>query len=151
MPSSHDSPAPPNISDIRRRNLHALFERFSRLDLSQRSSALDTDSAPAGGPSERFSRAIGIHLTQLSHIRGPRSISDKLARQIEANLRAAPTSWTDIVSGWMDQPRDLAALTPVENHVLELALSAYRALKAADKRQLLKLLSAASSSGKLGS
>lgn len=65
-----------------RRSLHALFERFLQQDLSSRV------EQPNTGHCLRFAQAIGVSPSLLSHLRGRRPMSDKVARQIEACVRA---------------------------------------------------------------
>ncbi len=93
--------------------------------------------------STAFAQAIGVHKSLLSKLKAApvqpgqpgaehRDISDKLARQIEANLGLAP--------GWMDIEHEDAPLTGAEESFLEAALAAYRMTDAKGRAELRKIV-----------
>lgn len=116
-----------DLSTIRRRNLLLALAEFSQRELAQGRS----------GSALAFAELLQIHPTLLSKLRGAsgkgsRDVSDQLARQVESRL--------SLSSGWMDEERTDAPMTPAETSFLDLALRAYRAGDAKTRRALRREL-----------
>ena len=111
----------PDPTVLRRRNVLALFQAFAE-------SAVATGSAPKG-LEQAFAAHVEISPSMWSQIKSARPIGDKLARQIEQHCGKP--------SGWLDEEREAAGLTPGEQQFLSLALQAWRATNA-DGRKALK-------------
>jgi hypothetical protein len=109
----------PTVS--RRRNVLALFQSYAE-------GAVAAGTAPKG-LEQAFAAHVEISPSMWSQIKSARPIGDKLARQIEQHCGKP--------SGWLDEPRKAAGLTPGEQQFLALALQAWRGTNA-DGRKALK-------------
>lgn len=122
-----------NITLTRRRNVLALFQAYAESALA--------GGAPPKGLEQAFAATLMISPSMWSQIKSSRPIGDKLARQIETHCRK-PT-------GWLDEAREPATLSPAEKAFMELALAAWRATNSAGRKALreqLKAVVAAASS-----
>ena len=118
-----------NTTIARRRNALALFQAYAEKALAA--------GTPPKGLEQAFAATLQISPSMWSQIKSSRPIGDKLARQIERH-QAKPT-------GWLDEAREHDALTPAETAFLDLALKAWRAGNAADRRKLRDQLRQAAS------
>ena len=108
---------------IRRSNLLVLLREFTELKLSQ--------GHPAKGIEGQFADHVGVSPVTLSHIKASRNISDKLANQLEAQMRKS--------AGWLSAPnRDLSP-TQAQIAFVELAVRAWQACNASERRALMRL------------
>ncbi|MFN0182777.1 MAG: hypothetical protein ACKVQR_03050 [Aquabacterium sp.] len=115
-----------NLTVARRRNALALFQDFA-------------ERAVAGGGSPKgleqaFAALLQVSPSMWSQVKSARPIGDKLARQIEAACGKP--------SGWLDEERAAAVLSPAEQTFLDLALAAYRSTNAQGRRSLRAQLQA---------
>lgn len=95
-----------NVSEIRRENMEALFERYKDWVWTR------FPKHPERGMITQFANAIqdraGSKPTDrpaayLSHIRnGRKEVGHDLARRIESGMRALGHEFADVVDGWMD-------------------------------------------------
>lgn len=111
---------------VRRQNVLALFQRYAERALAQ--------GVPPKGLEQDFATRLQISPSMWSQIKSARPIGNKLARQIEALCDQPP--------GWLDEAHDDAPPSADEKAFLDLALAAWRASKAADRRALRKQLQA---------
>lgn len=109
-----------NITLNRRRNALSLFQSFAE-------SAVTNGAAPKG-LEQSFAASLEISPSMWSQIKSARPIGDKLARQIEQHTKK-PT-------GWLDEEREAAGLTPAEQQFLSLALKAWRLTNSAGRKAL---------------
>ena len=116
-----------NITVARRQNALALFQAFAEKALA--------GGSPPKGLEQAFAASLQISPSLWSQIKSSRPIGDKLSRQIES-LVGRP-------SGWLDEPREPTALSPVEKAFMELALAAWRASSRAERKALRERLVAA--------
>ena len=105
----------------RRRNVLALFQAYAE-------GAVAAGVAPKG-LEQAFAAHVEISPSMWSQVKSARPIGDKLARQIEQHCGKP--------SGWLDQEREAAGLTPGEQQFLAVALQAWRGATA-DGRKALK-------------
>ena len=110
-----------NITLIRRSSVLALFQTYAEHALAA--------GAPPKGLEQAFAAHVEISPSMWSQIKSSRPIGDKLARQIEQHCGKG--------TGWLDEEREAAGLTPGEQQFLALALKAWRATNA-DGRKALK-------------
>lgn len=120
-----------NITVLRRRNVLTLFQRFAE-------DRMRAGFAPKG-LEQTFAQCLQISPSMWSQIKTSRPIGDKLARQIEVACGQG--------SGWLDEERASAGLTPGEQQFLALALDAWRATNAEGRKQLKGLLKGVSAKG----
>ncbi len=109
-----------NITVTRRRNALALFQSFAE-------EALATGTPPKG-LEQSFAQKLEISPSMWSQIKSSRPIGDKMARQIEQHCGKP--------SGWLDEERESAGLTPAEQQFLALALQAWRSTNSAGRKAL---------------
>ncbi|MHB1201199.1 MAG: hypothetical protein ACYCZ6_16920, partial [Polaromonas sp.] len=95
---------------VRRGNLYLLLREFTEEQIAL--------GVPAKGIEGAFALYIGVSAVTLSHIKGRRNISDKLAHQIEANAGKE--------NGWMDSAQSGPLPTPAETAFLAFAQNAWR-------------------------
>lgn len=110
----------PDPTVARRRNALALFQDFAERVLAG-------GGAPKG-LEQAFAAMLQISPSMWSQIKSSRPIGDKLARQIEVACGKP--------SGWLDEVRAAAVLSPAEQSFLDLALVAYRSTNAPGRRAL---------------
>lgn len=79
-------------------------------------------------------KRMGGSPSMWSQVKSSRPIGDKMARQIEQHC-AKP-------SGWLDEERQSAGLTPAERQLLAIALQAWRATAATGSKELRAYLKA---------
>lgn len=113
-----------NITVTRRRNALALFQSFAE-------EALATGTPPKG-LEQSFAQKLEISPSMWSQIKSSRPIGDKMARQIEQHCGKP--------SGWLDEERESAGLTPAEQQFLALALQAWRSTNSTGRKALRELL-----------
>lgn len=113
-----------NITVTRRRNALALFQSFAE-------EALATGTPPKG-LEQSFAQKLEISPSMWSQIKSSRPIGDKMARQIEQHCGKP--------SGWLDEERESAGLSPAEQQFLALALQAWRSINSAGRKALRELL-----------
>ena len=109
---------------LRRQNVLALFQAYAERALAQ--------GLPPKGLEQDFATRLQISPSMWSQIKSARPIGNKLARQIEALC--------DKPADWLDEVHDDAPPTAEEKAFLDLALSAWRASTAAQRRALRKQL-----------
>ena len=114
----------PNTTVVRRLNALSLFQEFAE----QRISA---GAAPKGLEQE-FAQKLKISASLWSMVKTSRPIGNKLARQIEDHCGRP--------AGWLDEEREPQGLTSAKQHVMALALKAYRGTNAVGRKTLIKLL-----------
>jgi hypothetical protein len=114
----------PNTTVIRRQSVLSLFQEYAAAKIAA--------GEPAKGIEQAFAAELEISPSMWSQIKSSRSISDKLARQIESHMRR-PT-------GWLDEQHGLEGPDPAEERFIELARTAWRSSNAAAKRELLRLV-----------
>jgi len=111
----------PSKTLIRRSNLLLQLRRFKQEHLVAGEDLQAVERS--------FAALLQIHPSLLSHIKGARPISDKLAEQIEKAI--------ELPRGWLDEPREIEATTsPGEDAFLEIARQAWRSANARGKREL---------------
>lgn len=113
-----------NITVTRRRNALALFQSFAEEALAS--------GTPPKGLEQSFAQKLEISPSMWSQIKSSRPIGDKMARQIEQHCGKS--------SGWLDEERESAGLTPAEQQFLALALQAWRSTNSAGRKALRELL-----------
>ena len=119
----------PSISSLRRLNAQALFQQFAEARIA-------AGDAPKGLEAA-WAQTLEISSATWSMAKsGSRPIGDKLARQIEARA--------GVEAGWLDVARQPQGLSPAEQQFLALALKAYRGTNAVGRKELKRLLAAAS-------
>lgn len=109
-----------NITINRRRNALTLFQLFAE-------EALAKGVSPKG-LEQSFARHVEISPSMWSQIKSSRPIGDKMARQLEQHCGKP--------SGWLDEEREAASMTPAEQQFLSLALQAWRSTNAAGRKAL---------------
>ena len=112
---------------VRRQNVLALFQRFAERALAQ--------GVPPKGLEQDFAARLQISPSMWSQIKSARPIGNKLARQIEVLCEQA--------NGWLDEAHDDAPPSAEERAFLALALNAWRASSAAQRRALKKQMQSA--------
>lgn len=112
---------------VRRQNVLALFQRYAERALSQ--------GVPPKGLEQDFAARLQISPSMWSQIKSARPIGNKLARQIEVLCEQA--------NGWLDEVHDDAPPSAEEKAFLALALNAWRASSAAQRRALKKQMQSA--------
>lgn len=117
----------PNLTRLRRSNALALFQQYAQRQLAA--------GEPAKGLEQAFAAALQVSPSMWSQVKASRPISDKLARQIEANLRQ-PAGWLD------EEHEETQGPDPAEEDFVRLAREAWRAANAPRKRELRKWLAA---------
>jgi hypothetical protein len=122
-----------NLSKIRRQNILALYQEFAR-------SRLAADPT-AQGLEQAFAKSLEVSPSTWSMMKGSRPIGDKLARQVEQHAGKPP--------GWLDQEHGDAP-DPGKDRFLELAVRAWDASNAKEKRELTYLLKEALKKGRSG-
>ena len=117
--------AVPELHHTRRNNALAAFQTFAESRMAA--------GHPPKGLEQAFAQVLEISPAMWSMTKsGSRPMSDKLARQFEAQLGHP--------AGWMDEELEPQGLTPAEQHTMALALAAYRRTNADGKRRLRALL-----------
>jgi hypothetical protein len=107
-----------DLAAIRCHNLNALFEEFIAAEFGQ--------GASGHGAASQFSEKLGIRLNIVSMFRSrARSISDRVARQIEGRLGKP--------KGWLDAGSDL------ERSDIELVRQAWKAADDVGRQGLVEL------------
>lgn len=109
-----------NITVTRRRNALALFQSYAEEALAS--------GTPPKGLEQSFAQKLEISPSMWSQVKSSRPIGDKMARQIEQHCGKP--------SGWLDEERESAGLTPAEQQFLAIALQAWRATNASGRKQL---------------
>lgn len=109
-----------NITINRRRNALTLFQLFAEEALAK--------GVPPKGLEQSFARRVEISPSMWSQIKSSRPIGDKMARQIEQHCGKP--------SGWLDEEREAASMTPAEQQFLSLALQAWRSTNTAGRKAL---------------
>lgn len=127
------TPHVPNITKTRRANVLSLYQAF----VKKRVAAGDMPL----GLERSFAKTLEISASMWSQIKKTRSISDKMARQIEHHTRQP--------DGWLDVPHADAQELPdaAEEHFLRLATSAWRDANAKGKRELVRMIKQAPKGG----
>jgi hypothetical protein len=116
---------PENITKLRRQNAIALYRTWAQ----ERMAAGD----PPKGLEQAFAAVIEISASMWSQVKSSRPIGDKLARQIEHHLGAAP--------GWLDAVHpETEVVDEGERRFIEAAREAWRAANAVEKRRLMQSL-----------
>ena len=118
-----DTEPHPSIHEIRRDNLLTLLVEFTAARLAQ--------GEPSKGVEVMFAEHLGVSRVTLSHMKGIRNISDKMAEQIEKKTAHEP--------GWLDHPRTNVAPSPGLQAFLALAGSVWQAGNAAERRRLMRM------------
>lgn len=116
-----------SISTFRRLNAIALFQTFAEERIA-------SGDPPKGLESTWASKIEVSGATWSMAKSGARPIGDKLARQIEQHCGKG--------SGWLDEEREPAGLSPGEQQFLALALKTYRETNSDGRKRLKHLLKA---------
>ena len=122
-----DTRAVPNPTVTRRQNVLALFQSYAEKQLAA--------GTPPTGLEQAFAATLQISPSMWSQIKSARPIGNKLARQIEVLCEQA--------NGWLDEVHDDAPPSAEEKAFLALALNAWRASSAAQRRALKKQMQSA--------
>lgn len=109
-----------NITINRRRNALTLFQLFAEEALAK--------GVPPKGLEQSFARHVELSPSMWSQIKSSRPIGDKMARQIEQHCSKP--------SGWLDEEREAASMTPAEQQFLSLALQAWLSTNTAGRKAL---------------
>jgi hypothetical protein len=109
---------------IRRNNVVTLFQHFAEQQMRI--------GVPPKGLEQTFALRLQVSPSMWSQIKSSRPIGDKLARQIEAAC--------DRPTGWLDEERAAAGLSPGEQQFLALALKAWRETTAEGRKRLKTML-----------
>lgn len=113
-----------NITVTRRRNALALFQIYAEEALAA--------GIPPKGMEQSFAKKLEISPSMWSQIKSSRPIGDKMARQMEQHCGKP--------SGWLDEERESAGLTPAEQQFLAIALQAWRSTNSGGRKALRDLL-----------
>lgn len=126
MSQHHHTPAPLNITVVRRARLLELLGAFVQAQVAM--------GRPPKGLEQAFAAQLQVSPSLLSQIKKSRPIGDKLARQIEVACSMAP--------GWLDEGAPLPGPTPAEEAFIALARERWRQANAKEKRALMRYLRA---------
>jgi hypothetical protein len=113
-----------NLTVTRRTNVQALFHAHAER-------AVAAGEAPKG-LEQAFAATLQISPSMWSQIKSSRPIGDKLARQIERHCGKP--------AGWLDEARSSEQPNASERAIMTLALAAWRACNAAQRRALREQL-----------
>jgi hypothetical protein len=113
-----------DLTQLRRRNLLALFQEFAEAALAA--------GASAKGLEQAFAAHMEVSPSMWSQLKSSRAIGDRLARQFEHHGGKPP--------GWLDQEHAATAPDPAEERFIALARELWRGRSAKGRRELMKAL-----------